>query len=84
MTLLTAVLYEDKQLAELKAIDSDGRVRRVEVRWKSKDPSAITANWLDNVANEIEFQRTADRERLTGTAPVDAGFRAAMRPERKK
>jgi len=64
--LLFAVNYESEQRTEFFIEDADGKKRRIEVAWKSRDPQPIMESWRDVVKAEVEEQRTIEWERKTG------------------
>lgn len=67
MTKLLSVVFSPKlQILEVRVEDVDGKVRRVDVRWHSKDLSTPISNWYEIVLAEVEFQRTEEHNKKTG------------------
>lgn len=64
--LVAVVLYENEQRLEAVIEDSDGKRRRIDLVWKSKDPTGIPSHWWDSIIGEVEFQRTEEFNKNKG------------------
>lgn len=64
--LVSAVVYDKLQKLECLVQDDDGKLRRINVSWRSKDPKPLTSVWWQTVVAEVEEQRTQELQKKTG------------------
>lgn len=64
--LLYCVYTPSKQLLEVTVEDQDGKRRRIDYNWNSKEKTLPPDNWFEIVCLEVEFQKTEEFQASTG------------------
>lgn len=66
MKLVTVVVSTNVQKMSVLVEDRDGKHRRINLVWHSKDPVLIPPDWLDLVEAEVSFQISEDEAKAQG------------------
>jgi hypothetical protein len=67
MTKLLWVTYKpDLQKLEATVEDEDGKKRRIDYQWQSKEKTPPPESWWKAVCMEVEYQRTEEHNKRVG------------------